>query len=223
MENYILSHSQLSTLNYTVMQDIIAAFQNDSAFYLINLLAFFVVGFSTWMLTKVQSNKDIAMLQTEIAKLELLGSEKINEKEDKFRATEEELRTKLKDFRNALFGKKPALAIAKRNELSHYFFTDYANAFYEFARLAAEIYASNSEKQINFRENHVHPFLTTSDEIMQMLNQDSIVQTTQGKTLSPPPTAFRFVIDYLEDHAGMFSFSEKSKIKKYKKRLLVKS
>lgn len=201
------------------MEQLIESLRADAPFYLINMLVFFVVVAVTWLLVRASSLKHIYQLKTELAALRLGYNEQLFALEDVRQAEEEGLRLVLSDLRSQLRVKNANLAEARRNELSHLFFTTYREAVYQYSRLAIELHADDREKRKQLVENHIFPFLQLSGDVLELMNQENLLKIVSAPKLILSERDFDFAFDAIRSVSQWNSFGLKRAKRQHAKRL----
>lgn len=201
------------------MQELIDSLQADAPFYLINILAFFVVVAVTWLLVRASLLRQIYQLKTELAALRLGYNEQLFALEDVRQEREEELRLLLSDLRGQLRVEQRNLVEARRNELSHLFFTAYREAVYQYSRLSIELYADDREKRLQLIENQILPFLQLSGDVLELMNQERLLKLIAAPPLLLSERDYDFAFDALDSVIRWNNFGLKRARRLHKKRL----
>ncbi|MCH2044544.1 MAG: hypothetical protein MK212_10545 [Saprospiraceae bacterium] len=195
------------------------AIQNDLTFYILNILAFAVIILVTWWYTRIQQFKTIAQLRTEIATLQIQQNNELFELEDIYKAKEERMRLIIKDLRDQINKGDLSMVRARRNELSNILALDYAKAMSNYTRLADQFYDGNRYRHTQFIENHILPFLQNAGDIMKVLNQPSVRDTSDAADIKLNYMNFDFAFDFIKKDIRFTSFGLKSAMKKHAQRL----
>lgn len=201
------------------MEQFIESLRADAAFYLINVFAFFAVVVLTWLLVRANLLRQVYQLKTELAALRLGYNEQLFALEDVRRVKEEELRLVLSDLRSQLRVKNANLADARRNELSHLFFTDYREAVYQYSRLAIELHADDEQKRKQLLENHIFPFLQLSGDVLEVINQENLLKLVAAPKLILSERDLDFAFDVIRSVEQWNSFGLKRAKRQHTKRL----
>ncbi len=175
----------------------------DLPFYLLNLGAFVMVVFVTWLWARTRFVSEIAKYQTEIVTVQLQRNDQLFLLEDDCKAKYERVRMILKDLRTQIHLKKTEMVAARRNELSNVLILAYCPAMQKYTRLADEMFSYDRQKRRQFIENHLNPFLQLSGDLLELMNMPKVMEL-----LGESATAVKY--GYL-DFDFAFDFARKKK------------
>ena len=191
----------------------------DFWFYLINLLAFATCIMLTWLYLRQKHLQILLSLKTELAQLRLEQGQGLFQLEDQYKAKEEHIRFVLQDLLSQIENQDAEMLRARRNEISNLFVLEYRKSFYQFIRLASEIYEDNPDQHQVIIENHILPFLQLTGDVLTVLNQENILSLTQTPKLSFQYQDFDFVFDFLHRFLRFHHWGLKKAIRQHAKRL----
>lgn len=179
------------------------AIQADWIFYVVNLLAFGVVIWCTWLYSQSKQAEAIAKVQAQLQQLQLQQNDKLYELEDAMNKKKERIRLILKELESQIRSKDVEMLKARRNELSNVFVMEYALAMQQYSRLAHQFYELHPPKYRDFVRNTIFPFLDMSRKVLAAINAPKIIQMI-GKEDAPKVAYsykdFDFAFDMIRKH-----------------------
>ncbi len=156
----------------------------DLPFYLLNLGAFVMVIFVTWLWARTRFIAEIAKYQTELVKVQLQRNDQLFLLEDDCKKKYERLRLILKDLRTQIHLKKVEMVASRRNELSNVLILDYCPAMQKYTRLADEMFCFDRQKRRQFIENHLNPFLQLSGDLLELMNMPKVMELLEESAMT---------------------------------------
>jgi hypothetical protein len=181
------------------------AIQADWIFYVVNLLAFGVVIWCTWLYSQSKNAEALAKVQAQLQQVQLQQNDKLFALEDALGKKKERIRLILKEIETQMRAKDAEMLKARRNELSNVFVMEYAVAMQQYSRLADQFYELHPPKYREFVRNYIFPFLDMSRKVLSTINAPKVIKAIgagEAPTVAYSYKDFDFAFDMIRKHGN---------------------
>lgn len=170
-----------------------------------------------WLLARWKSVTEIKVLKSELATRHVSLFEKMIALDEKQRQIIRRLNDALRKMLDALAAGNADQARLRRTEVLDLFLLDYIGAYYSYAGLGRWIYQDHKDELI---DDELLPFLETSADMLQLLNDENLLKLTGGKPLKVQGFDFQFAIRYVRRNTPRWNWKRRQTLQETERRLL---